>query len=405
MPYRQGHVHSPRVTVIEATLAPYPRFSDHEFGRRYGGLRARMDADDVAALLVFGTAGGAAASVQYLSNYLVSQRAHLIFPLEGEPTLFVQWYNHLPLARKLSVVADTRWGGPSSIASVGDELATGGLDRARIGLVGELPFQDYTRLRERLPKAALGDFTPGFVAQRLVKSDEELDWLRRGAELSDRSAAALERELRPGLREDELPLIIESAYLAAGGVNQIHFVLTTPMADPSVCVPAQHPSNRVIQAGDVLVAELSAQYWGYPGQVLRTYALGAEPTPLYARLHEVALEAFDRIMALLRPGVTAQQVVEASRSIEAAGFTIYDDLLHGYGGGYLPPILRTPATSHAPPPDFSFEKDMTVVIQPNVITRDERAGVQVGELVRITADGCESLHRYPRRLVLCRPAR
>ena len=54
--------------------------------------------------------------------------------------------------------------------------------------------------------------------------------------------------------------------------------------------------------------------------------------------------------------------------------------MHGYGGGYLPPVLRTRSTSHAPVPDFVFEQNMTVVIQPNVVTTDNRAGVQVGEL-------------------------
>jgi Xaa-Pro aminopeptidase len=356
---------------------------------------------DLAALIVFGASGGQALSVQYLSNYLVSQRAHLVFPVEGEPTLFVQYYNHLPLAQKLSVVADTRWGGPSSIASVAEELLGRGLSAARLGLVGDLPFQDERRLRELLPLAELVDSTPQFVAQRLVKSDEELDWLCRGAELSDLAAAALERELRPGLREDELPLIVESAFLGAGGTNQIHFILTTPMTGPQVCVPAQHPSNRVLEAADVVVAELSAQYWGYTGQVLRTYCISHEPTALYQRLHAVALEAFDRIAAILRPGATARQVVEAGGLIEAAGFTIYDDLVHGYGGGYLPPVLRTPATSHGAIPDFTFEENMCVVVQPNVITPDERAGVQVGELLRITADGCESLHRYRRELIVC----
>jgi hypothetical protein len=39
---------------------------------------------------------------------------------------------------------------------------------------------------------------------------------------------------------------------------------------------------------------------------------------------------------------------------------------------------------------------MTVVIQPNVVTRDGKAGVQTGELVRITATGIESLHAFPR---------
>jgi Xaa-Pro dipeptidase len=382
-------------------LSSYPRFSDHEFGRRYRAVRESMAGAGVEALVVFGTGGPLGVSVQYLSNYLVSQQAHLVFPLDGEPTLFVQLWNHLPLARKLSVLADTRWGGPSSAASVAAELAQRGFDGSRIGLVGDLPFQDERALRDLLPGAELTDFTAGFLRHRLVKSDEEIDWLRKGAELSDRSAEALERELRPGLREDELPLIVESAYLGAGGTNQIHFMATTPMGEPGVCVPAQYPSNRVIEPGDVLITELSAQYWGYPGQVLRPYAISQEPTPLYQELYEASVECFNRVAAVLRPGATAQEVVDAARVIEDAGFSIYDDLLHGYGGGYLPPVLRTASTAHGPVPDFVFEEGMTVVIQPNVITTDERAGVQVGELVRITNSGCESLHRYPMRFTVC----
>lgn len=38
---------------------------------------------------------------------------------------------------------------------------------------------------------------------------------------------------------------------------------------------------------------------------------------------------------------------------------------------------------------------MCVVVQPNVVTPDERAGVQPGNLLRITRDGAECLHRLP----------
>ena len=47
------------------------------------------------------------------------------------------------------------------------------------------------------------------------------------------------------------------------------------------------------------------------------------------------------------------------------------------------------------PPDITFRAGMTVVIQPNVITPDERAGVQTGELVHVTRDGVERLHGAP----------
>jgi Xaa-Pro aminopeptidase len=45
---------------------------------------------------------------------------------------------------------------------------------------------------------------------------------------------------------------------------------------------------------------------------------------------------------------------------------------------------------------MTLEENMTVVVQPNVITPDQKAGVQVGELVRVTRDGFESLHAAPR---------
>jgi len=113
----------------------------------------------------------------------------------------------------------------------------------------------------------------------------------------------------------------------------------------------------------------------------------------------VAWEAFHAVAASIRPGVHAGEVAKAGSIIETRGFTICDDLVHGYGGGYLPPVLRTPVTSHGPVGDFMFEEHMTVVIQPNVVTPDSRAGVQVGELVRVTRDGVLSLHRVPQRLL------
>ena len=42
---------------------------------------------------------------------------------------------------------------------------------------------------------------------------------------------------------------------------------------------------------------------------------------------------------------------------------------------------------------------MTIVIQPNVVTPDETAGVQTGELIAVTAYGAERLHEYERGLL------
>jgi Xaa-Pro dipeptidase len=187
--------------------------------------------------------------------------------------------------------------------------------------------------------------------------------------------------------------------VAEGGTNVIHYFGVTPMREPQMAVPAQFPSTRRVEKGDVVFAEISAAFWEHPGQVLRSFAVGEEPPPLYRELHAAADAAFDAIAALLKDGAKPADVIAAAGVIEAAGFTTIDDLVHGYGGGYLPPILGSKSRPAGPVPEEPFQAGETVVIQPNVVTRDGRAGVQTGELVLVTATGIERLHNVPRGFV------
>jgi Xaa-Pro dipeptidase len=234
-----------------------------------------------------------------------------------------------------------------------------------------------------------------YIRLRQVKSAEELDWLRIGAYFSDLGMAALRDEVKPGLNERELGNVVERAYIRHGAVHVIHYFGVTSMQAPDLGVPRQFPRMRRVQHGDVVVAEITAAFWDHPGQVLRSFALG-EPSKLYRDLHAAADAAFDAIASVLKAGATPAQVIEASGVIEDAGFTIIDDLLHGYGGGYLPPILGTKSRPAGPIPDDPFRARQTVVIQPNVVTRDGKAGVQTGEMVLITETGIQRMHALPR---------
>jgi Xaa-Pro aminopeptidase len=169
------------------------------------------------------------------------------------------------------------------------------------------------------------------------------------------------------------------------------------MANPNCHVPRQYPSTRRIEKGDAVFTEISAAFWDYSGQVLRTFTVDAEPTPLYRDLHKAADVAFDAVTGILREGATPADVVAASSVIEDAGFTTDDDLTHGYGGGYLPPIIGSKSRpSSKKLPDLVFKAGMMLVVQPNVISKDGKAGVQTGECVLITKTGFERLHNAPR---------
>jgi Xaa-Pro aminopeptidase len=243
--------------------------------------------------------------------------------------------------------------------------------------------------------ASLGEpveMSSDYTRLRLVKSAEEIEWVRVAAHLTDRAVRALHENARPGVTELELADAVERAYVADGGTTHIHYLGATTMAKPDLAVPRQYPTDRKLQRGDVLLCEISASYWEYTGQLLRTFVIDAEPMPLYEQLHATAEAAFDAVSGKLKPGATARDLMDAAGLIKDAGFTIRDDLVHGFVGGYLPPVLG----AHTPVPDFTFTPGMMVVVQPNVVTADETAGVQTGELLLITDDGVEQLHSYER---------
>ena len=361
--------------------------------------RRRRALDDVLArneighALIYG-AERAGSAIGWLTGWPVTREAALLLSSGQPDVMFVCFDNHVPNARRLAPGVDVRPGGRSALGAALDLLAKRAGQPRRLGIVGPVPARSGPRLTAGAVEVVFLD--PDYTRLRLVKSPEEIAWLRAGAQMSDDAVAALAAAARPGMSEAECAAALESAYVPAGGRTHIHYLGVTAMAAPAQCVPAQWPSARRLSAGDVLTCEVSAAYGGYPGQLLRTFAIGGEPPPLYLDLHEVAEAAFDAVAAKLVPGAQASDLVKAARVITDAGYTVYDDLVHGYGGGYLPPVLSRAALESGQAADFTFEPGMTVVIQPNVITRDEQAGVQTGELVLVTETGCESLHRFPR---------
>ncbi|TMH98868.1 MAG: M24 family metallopeptidase, partial [Betaproteobacteria bacterium] len=225
---------------------------------------------------------------------------------------------------------------------------------------------------------------------------EEIDWLRIGAAFSDAGFEGLLHGTKPGMTERELGNLVERAYVGEGGTTLIHYIGVTSMAQPQLFVPPQFHSARRVQRGDVVFCELSGVWWDYAGQVLRSFTVEADPTPLYRDLHAAAEAAFDAVTAAVRHGTAMQEIVDAAGVIEERGFTVCDDLMHGFGGGYFQPIVGTKSRPAGPLPDMTLEENMTVVVQPNVISREQPAGVQVGELIRVTREGFERLHAAPR---------
>jgi Xaa-Pro dipeptidase len=371
----------------------FPKFSAAEMQRRRDAFVEAMAEAQVSHIL-FSGGDRKGSATQWLTGWPTSNGHYLIHTPGEQDALFVKNPNNAPLARILAPETKVTWGAEGSTKLAFEELAKRGAKGARVGIIGS-----YSQtLHERLVKAGIEpvDMSSAYTRMRLIKSAEELDWLRIGCALTDLAVEALERHIAPGMTEYDLADIIERAYVPFGGVNQIHYTGITSMSDPDCCVPSQLARNRKVSIGDVAFTEIAVSFWSYPGQLQRTIAVGTEPTPLFADLHAAAEEAYKSIVKVLRAGAHVGEVLDAASCIARSGFTISDDLLHGYGGGgYLPPVLGTRERPSASVPDFTFKANMTIVVQPSVITKDGRAGVQTGELLLITNDGTERLHNAP----------
>jgi Xaa-Pro dipeptidase len=373
-----------------AAAAP-PPFSTAEIARRRHLVEDCAAQGGLDAVVVYG-ANRAGSAVPWLTGWPVTREAVVVMRPAAQPVLLVGFANHVPNAVRIAIDCDVQPCGESAAETMKALLG----HVRRVGVIGAFP----APIRRMLSAAGeVVELDAGYLKMRAVKSAEELAHLRHAAWLTDRSAAALVQAALPGATELELIEAVESSYGGTGATNHIHYVAATSMADPDRCVPGQWPTTRTLDSGSAVVFELSTA-WGQDtaGQLLRTVTVEAEPTPLYAELHELATWVHDAIVARLRPGALPADLLAVADPVLDKGFVTVDDLVHGFGGGYLAPVLShraAPTGPHAEP----LVEGMTVVVQPNIATPDLAAGVQTGELYEITADGARSLHAFPTGLL------
>lgn len=382
------------------THAPYPRPTMVEQARRWHAVRSSADDVGARAIVVAGHGGGTA-EIQYLANVTVRWESLLVLTIDDAipPRLLLQLDNHAAGAADWATVP-VEATGPGLAAAAARRLRERLAPGDTVAVLGPVSERTSQALRVALEGHPLVDLGPAFLRHRLVKGEEELAWVAWAADACDRAIEAFRREARPGMREDELQARLVAEVVAAGAQPGICFLASAPAEGREATVPRQVPGRRRTRPGDLLLFELSAGMCGITTQVLRTLILGGDAHPEARRIHAVADAAFEALLAAVRPGVAPAELERLGGAIiEGAGMTIVDDLVHGYGGGYLPPVIRTPGTRRSEPPNLPLAAGMLLVVQPNVVASDGRRGVQTGELVAVATEGARTFHATPRGLL------
>ena len=101
----------------------FPSFSKGDLAKRHAALRKTLEKEGLQAAILYGS-GRPNSDLTYLTNWPGGREGYVIVPLEGDPALLVQLFNHVPVAEMLSLLPETRWAGPDSTVT----LATMGCD-------------------------------------------------------------------------------------------------------------------------------------------------------------------------------------------------------------------------------------------------------------------------------------
>jgi len=368
-------------------LSPQERLSQQELQRRYGLVRAKMKEKDLEVLVVSGIRFVAAAGyLRYLTNWAEPFAGEvLIVPLEGTPTFLARTGERALLVRNLLGLESIAG---STAAHAADVLRKTGYKR--VGLCGlkTMLAEFYVQLTDALPDVAFVESSGILDEIRMIKSEEELVWVKKSANLTDLAYQVFASLVRTGRSESDVFVEVEHAVKQRGAENT-YFMMA---ADPRPVSKFLDLACDTYEPGDLVLfnAEVAGP-GGYYTQLERTLSIGT-PTKEAEGAYSVCLEALNEGTPLLRPGQKARDVYRAiAGAIQDAGYHM--GLHPGHSQGL--DIFERPLIDEKEETELSA--GMIIVLHPHVLL-PSGGGVWVGETFLVTNEGPDPLQKSPRDL-------
>lgn len=355
-----------------------------EFHTRVAKVRERMREQGLQTLLVYDSGRHNFLRmnyVAYLTDFIgVGPQTVLVLPLEDEPTLFLLPVWDIARAQEESWVTNVRscdelWNflrrGIGKAGLAGREAMHPDLHGEIVSALNQAPVNAKDILEN--------------IARR--KSPFELERLGRAARIADAGVQALHEEAHAGLKEFELAAIVEYRMRFMGAEDNFGMVVA------SAHNQALHPpTDRVVQAGDIIISEITPCIGGLFVQICRTMALG-QPPPVVQEKYAILKKAMGLGRDAAITGAAASAVAAViNRTLSAAGYEKYcrPPFMrvrgHGLGCGSSAP------GNLAEENQTKLEEGMTFIIHPNQYL-PETGYMTLGDTVVITSSGAEPMTR------------
>lgn len=253
-------------------------------------------------------------------------------------------------------------------------------------------FLELSLLREAAPGVEWVSADGALAELRAIKDPVEIECLQRAAAMAEQALEATLPLIRIGMTERQLAAELTLQLLRAGSQPQGAFDPIVA-AGPNSALPHATPTDRPLQAGDLLILDWGARVEGYLSDLTRTFAVG-EPDPDVSAIHALVRRANEAGVRAAGPGVPSSQVDRAARQVlEEAGYGQYFIHRTGHGLGleaHEPPYIRS--DNHSP-----LKPGMVFTVEPGVYLPG-RGGVRVEDDVLVTDWEARSLTGAPREL-------
>jgi Xaa-Pro dipeptidase len=228
---------------------------------------------------------------------------------------------------------------------------------------------------------------------RLVKSDAELAYVRRAAELADAAWDAAVATAGPGVFEGNILAAMHGAIFSGGGDDPGNEFIIGSGAGAMLC--RYYSGRRILDASDQLTLEFAGTYRHYHSCLMRTLRVGPPPAR-QVDLFERAKDALLACEAALVPGKTAGDVFQAhADSLDRAGLSAYRLNACGYSLGttFAPNWMDWPMLYQANPVQIAPGQ----VFFLHMIVFDDDAGLAMtlGRTSVVTSTGSEVLSKSP----------
>lgn len=351
-------------------------------GQRIAAAQAALRNDGIDALIV-----SVGSDLPYLTGYRampLERITALVLPAAGDPALFVP---ELEASRVDTSVEVRPWGETSNPF---DRIAAALPSRGVIAVGDQMWASFLIAFQSRLPGARFVDAEPLMARLRVIKDDEEIAALRDAAHGVDDVADHLLSVRFSGHTEREMARIVSDLVLASGH-ESVSFAIVA--SGENGASPHHEASDRVIQSGDAVVIDFGGRVRGYGSDTTRMYCVG-EPPGGFGDAYAVLAVAQEAAVNAVRPGVTAESIDTAARSIiAAAGYGEF--FIHRTGHG-----IGLDAHEHPYIIEGNLEQirsGMAFSIEPGIYV-PERWGMRIEDIVVATADGVERLNQSSRKL-------